>query len=628
MLHTQPLSYAQRAKNAQNKSNHGDDSPPTSPTLAVKALSIVAAQKDTTIVNFWSQRKEKMAAAAAAAATHPNPQQQLRKTVPSRDNTTTNGVDTNTWPEVGKVLESASGTTTDEQQEREKENVSHTPRKTKWVPIPPEELQAAADALRVKSAKSSRSNSRSNNKRNTTNANANGSTQNQNQNQSGRQSTPASTSHSRVNSRSASVHSSPHLFARGRRLPDDQDHSVPPVPTLNGTNANGGGMKAITTTKDDAYRPYQPQPYLPSPITITRNTSTGSPTYPYPYPHPNYPGPAFEYPSAGSSTIPTPHTMPVPQPYWFHPNPNPSSGQHSPNYPPQGMYSMPQPHASGRKPPEHAAPVVVYGYDVSTPGNGKKAMRGAGPVVFGSIASAQEVTPSPSPGPSMPVPVNVPVPVNGGLAIDELGVRRITTRHGGVEQRGVLNGVGKWEFGTTGLTSTTGLDDHQPQEEKLEDNNVPLKTNTNGIAESKPSSGSVSPLVGLGVGLDAFSVKYFVFGFVFGLRRANVSGVGGGVMKMMRVGKGSGEVGYKLLESTQAIANKHPESTQFVLVSINQRQERSSQCSSSQPAQQPLQAPSLQVPFNMAMKQRLPNEVMSVVLRALYNSYRHLSLRI
>ncbi|EDR04566.1 uncharacterized protein LACBIDRAFT_304362 [Laccaria bicolor S238N-H82] len=369
MLHTQPLSYAQRAKNAQNKSNHGDDSPPTSPTLAVKALSIVAAHKDTTIVNFWSQRKEKMAAAAAAAATHPHPQrQQQQKTVPSRDNTTTNGVDTNSWPEVGKVLESASGTTTDEQQEREKENVSHTPRKTKWVPIPPEELQATADALRVKSAKSSRSNSRSNNKRNTTNANANGSTQNQ----SGRQSTPASTSHSRVNSRSASVHSSPHLFARGRRLPDDQDHSVPPVPTLNGTNANGGGMKAITTTKDDAYRPYQPQPYLPSPITITRNTSTGSPTYPYP--HPNYP--AFEYPSAGSShhplsAMPAPQTMPVPQPYWFHPNP--SSGQHSPNYPPhkqaQGMYSMPQPvvhrHASGRKPPEQAAPVVVYGYDVS-----------------------------------------------------------------------------------------------------------------------------------------------------------------------------------------------------------------------------------------------------------------------
>jgi hypothetical protein len=207
---------------------------------------------------------------------------------------------------------------------------------------------------------------------------------------------------------------------------------------------------------------------------------------------------------------------------------------------------MPQPvhhHGSGRKPPEHAAPGFSYGYDVSNcittgNGNGKKARRG-GPVLFGSIASAQEVTPSPSPGPSMPVPV----PVNGvsggggvgGLAIDELGVRRITTRHGG-EQGGVLNGagMGKWEFGTTGLT----LDDQPPQGDagvddanlKLEDSpnlNIPLKTNTNGFAaseNSKPSSGSVSPLVGLGGGLDAFSVKDFGFGF--GSRRANVS-VGG-----------------------------------------------------------------------------------------------------
>ena len=137
MLHSQPLSYAQRAKKAQNKSK--DDSgvlddvldnstrPPTSPTLAVKALSIVAAQKDTPIVNFWSQRKEKMA--AAAAATHPHPQQQ-QKTFPSRDNTTNGApiVDTNSWPEVGKVFETACGTT--DEQEREKENVSHTPRKS------------------------------------------------------------------------------------------------------------------------------------------------------------------------------------------------------------------------------------------------------------------------------------------------------------------------------------------------------------------------------------------------------------------------------------------------------------------------------------------------------------------
>ena len=137
MLHSQPLSYAQRAKKAQNKSK--DDSgvlddvldnstrPPTSPTLAVKALSIVAAQKDTPIVNVWSQRKEKLAAAAAATQPHSQLQQ---KTFPSRDNTTNSApiVDTNSWPEVGKVFETASGTT--DEQEREKESVSHTPRKS------------------------------------------------------------------------------------------------------------------------------------------------------------------------------------------------------------------------------------------------------------------------------------------------------------------------------------------------------------------------------------------------------------------------------------------------------------------------------------------------------------------
>ena len=123
----------------------------------------------------------------------------------------------------------------------------------------------------------------------------------------------------------------------------------------------------------------------------------------------------------------------------------------------------------------------------------------------------------------------------GGLAIDELGVRRITTRPGGGDQQGgVLNGAGlaKWEFGTTGLTT---LDDQPPHDQgvddkvddaslKLEDS-VPLKANTNGFAassDSKPASGSVSPLVGLGGGL--FSVKDFGFGF--GSRRANVS-VGG-----------------------------------------------------------------------------------------------------
>ena len=114
-----------------------------------------------------------------------------------------------------------------------------------------------------------------------------------------------------------------------------------------------------------------------------------------------------------------------------------------------------------------------------------------------------------------------------------------------VSRGGVLNGggIGKWEFGTTGLTT---LDDQplhdQGVDDKVDDASLkledPLKTNTNGFAassESKPASESVSPLVGLG-GLDAFSVQDFGFGF--GSSRANLS-VGGA-----RVGKGSRDVGY------------------------------------------------------------------------------------
>ena len=86
-----------------------------------------------------------------------------------------------------------------------------------------------------------------------------------------------------------------------------------------------------------------------------------------------------------------------------------------------------QPVRYGRKPPEHAAPVVVagfsYGYDASSStiignGSGKKARRG-NPVLFGAIASAQEVTLSPSPGPSMPVPVIVNGVTGGGGGVGD-----------------------------------------------------------------------------------------------------------------------------------------------------------------------------------------------------------------
>lgn len=95
--------------------------------------------------------------------------------------------------------------------------------KTKWVPIPPEELQAAADAMhRFTQHRShrigSQQNSRTHSPRMTPQAS---SSQTQTRLHSGRNSTSNSVSQSRVHSQPGSVQSSPQLV-RGKRLPGDE----------------------------------------------------------------------------------------------------------------------------------------------------------------------------------------------------------------------------------------------------------------------------------------------------------------------------------------------------------------------------------------------------------------------
>ncbi|KAG6841608.1 hypothetical protein C0991_009033 [Blastosporella zonata] len=239
-------SYAERARKAIPSSVNNLNLRSSS-DLATQALDIVA--------NVWSQ---------------PQP------TAPPHHLSVSSAEDQ--WPEVGSHHEPQPTTIT-------RKTVEKTS-KSKWVPIPAHELQAAADALNpARRPKSSRPHS--------------------NSNSGSRKQTPgaSSSAHSRTHSRATSVHSSP-IFPRGRRLPDDP-HSSPPLivqPHL------APPPQPISIYHDPfAVRYYQPQWYNnPSP-------PLHSPVYlPHPtvYHHPPYD--LHHHPQ--DLTQPQPSTSPLPLP--------------------------------------------------------------------------------------------------------------------------------------------------------------------------------------------------------------------------------------------------------------------------------------------------------------------------
>ncbi|KAF8886588.1 hypothetical protein BD779DRAFT_1673204 [Infundibulicybe gibba] len=194
------------------------------------------------VTNVWSVRKEQMAARSTplheSSTTPPQPQHsastpekssrqildpnnQPMSTLPTQNDASPGVHDAGTWPEVGKSMTMAPIQGSDIKEERggiDIRQLSTTQRKsekTKWVQIPPEELQAAADA--IQSGHKSRSRKASQpGQRVEKPGSSSGSVSGQNS-RSGRN----STSQSRIHSQSGSLQSSPR-FPWGKRLPTEE----------------------------------------------------------------------------------------------------------------------------------------------------------------------------------------------------------------------------------------------------------------------------------------------------------------------------------------------------------------------------------------------------------------------
>ncbi|EKM56538.1 uncharacterized protein PHACADRAFT_253726 [Phanerochaete carnosa HHB-10118-sp] len=240
-------------------------------------------------------------------------------------------LDATSWPEVGKALSSASnpqgssgGVEKDDKNKREAQGSGQRRgEKLKWVPIPAEELRAAADARRTtQSSANSRSQSQQR-ARESSSGNASRSThgsQERNKGSSGRgQNAFGSASHSEAHSRSGSIQSSPkHPSTRLRRMPDEGMHSrrssransprpytgptVPPsAPAAHSSQVE---MPQPVSANGVAY--YPPVPHVPN--------SYGIPTPPYPPPGsipPGYNSTYAAYPSY------PPYPPPAGQPYTY-----------------------------------------------------------------------------------------------------------------------------------------------------------------------------------------------------------------------------------------------------------------------------------------------------------------------
>lgn len=151
--------------------------------------------------------------------------------------------DSDNWPQVGKSSTSAKHTasanidsshvqsdaTKDDRELHQGHNHSRKNEKPKWIPIPAEELQAAADALAKETKQHHPHHHYASRGLNNHNAYVSGSTYGH-----GR-SRPHSTSHSRMHSRAGSLQSSPRL-SKGRRLPGDESNGT--AAATNGLHVN------------------------------------------------------------------------------------------------------------------------------------------------------------------------------------------------------------------------------------------------------------------------------------------------------------------------------------------------------------------------------------------------------
>ncbi|TFK17160.1 hypothetical protein FA15DRAFT_711075 [Coprinopsis marcescibilis] len=275
--------------------------------------------------------------------------------------------DTEAWPEVGKSSQPEHQPISSSSQAIAKNVSDETAsvgglgkkgEKPKWVPIPPEELQATADAILSKNSRpSSRKHSkargapRSNEGLNTSLP--------QTRTNSGRNSVSHSVSNSRVQSRSASRHSSPRN-SRGRRLPGEE-----------GTNLKPNGARTPTSNRAPSRSPQAGSPLLLNPSGPSLQSQQSSvnglnivppvpPHFPVPqgpslsphhytmYPHRGIPmgpphippGASYPFPLPAISSqngSPSMQTRPIPPAHYPHVPPYP------PVYPGYGPFDYPVP---------------------------------------------------------------------------------------------------------------------------------------------------------------------------------------------------------------------------------------------------------------------------------------------
>ncbi|GJE86439.1 LAM domain-containing protein [Phanerochaete sordida] len=235
-------------------------------------------------------------------------------------------LDATSWPEVGKAHSTTppqpGGSGSADRDEKGKKEAQGSGQrrageKTKWVPIPVEELRAAADAQRTtQSSANSRPQSQQRpqaSSSGSTSRSAQGSQERSKASNGKGQNAFGSASHSEAHSRTGSIQSSPkHPSTRLRRIPDEGSQSrrssransprpypgpnaIPPPPPADAPQVE---MPQPVTVNGTAYYPSVPQvpssygmstpPYPPPPGSIhpMYNPAAYAPYAPYPYPPP------------------------------------------------------------------------------------------------------------------------------------------------------------------------------------------------------------------------------------------------------------------------------------------------------------------------------------------------------
>ncbi|KAL5521511.1 hypothetical protein ACEPAF_2259 [Sanghuangporus sanghuang] len=388
----------ERAVGVQQQQGHAsasvqtENSPPQTSTTTGRAPinginapssldDLTSGDHDTFVVHVTPHRHAQGRANASSASLTP----------PSLD-------DADSWPEMGKGAPSSSTSVSGSIAEMDKKDgPSKKAEKPKWVQIPPAELQAAHDAQSAANSRphsqhrrGNQTKSRSRQQSQARSTLNQGQSQNRSQNQAqsyvaslsngsgvgpkaGETSSVQSRAESTTHSRTTSVHSSPRIGMRGRRLPEEQS-GAPNTAAASSTAAAKRLPNGISTVEEQpplpqpaesqsipsSQRSYQdnitfisPPQSLSAPRSRSQTPYSHSPVY-YPPPHSGPQGFAYApIPASAGYVIPPP--------------PVPSPGSGGPSMQQQGFvayasYGIPQQFPSGQPPFPYMYQPVPYPY--------------------------------------------------------------------------------------------------------------------------------------------------------------------------------------------------------------------------------------------------------------------------